>query len=205
MLQVMRRKVFKTVKLQSLGCAALSDYLSWYAGRSSTSIFPPSALDSEILRNFFLVPTVQNALSSMAHSFHVSSQGSVGLGLHSHLLASSIMASFDANATANSTAAPENHVEPALLDAAVASLEKVLGWQDIRRRRLELEATRSDLLNELGNIHTQMVRLPSCAQEVCSCNARGVLPSLLAPDAQLCLQMCVGVACSEKIYATVAA
>jgi uncharacterized protein YjiS (DUF1127 family) len=86
--------------------------------------------------------------------------------MYSHMMTSSLVASFDSHATVHSTTAAENHVEPALLDAAVASLERVMAWQDIRRRRLELEAAQSNLLSDLGKVHTQMVRLPGRAQEV---------------------------------------
>jgi hypothetical protein len=61
------------VRLQTLGCEAFVEYVRWYCALPCQYVFAPSALNMDALRCAFAVPTVVDAMTSMA-SFHAHAQ-----------------------------------------------------------------------------------------------------------------------------------
>lgn len=62
---------FKDVTLRSAGVSAFSEYISWYRNSRQVYILAPSALDMPSLRQAFLLPSKDDAISSMAYTFSV--------------------------------------------------------------------------------------------------------------------------------------
>ena len=163
----MRRRCFKTVALQSLGCKALADFVSWYAHSGHPWAMPATALHGETLRTLFLVPTVNDAVSSMAHSFRVHTQSVAESDAGALQLAMSLGPDAEAAVTTSrNIPAPEDHVRPALLDGAVAALEALDAWQEVRQRRRELDAARDALLQRRAGVEAALRKLPPQIQEV---------------------------------------
>lgn len=70
-MQVMQRKPFKDLTLRSAGVQAFAEYIAWYHHNRQVYILAPSALDIPSLRHTFLLPSRDDAISSMAHTFSV--------------------------------------------------------------------------------------------------------------------------------------
>eukprot|EP00892_Ulva_mutabilis_P006623 jgi/Ulvmu1/4332/UM002_0055.1 len=155
---LMRRKDFAEVPLREAGVQAFTHYVCWYCSMHSPLVTASSALLPHSLRAVFLVPTANDAVSSMAHSFHTRMRS-----------ASANMMDITPSTMCKHSAAMANHdeeVSPAVLENAVSVMEALEVWQQSQAPRAELESAIKVSLGSLATLDAKLRALPPQAHAV---------------------------------------
>lgn len=152
----MRRKDFADIPLREAGNQAFTHYVSWYCSLHSALITAPSALDPHSLRAFFLVPTANDAVSSMAHSFHARKRSA----------SASVMDMTLSSMREHPSMANDEEVAPAVLENAVSVMEALELWQQTKASRCELESGIQTSLESLSALDAKLRAIPPHAHAV---------------------------------------
>lgn len=158
LLQLMRRKGIAEVQLREAGAQAFTQYICWYCSMHSSIITAPSALDAHALRAVFLVPSANDAVSSMAHSFHTR--------MRSMSASTMEMTLSTLRETSAAMANPEDEVAPDVLENAVSVMETLAVWEQTRGARTELEASVKTLQDSLTVLDAKLRSIPPHAHAV---------------------------------------
>lgn len=160
LVQLMRRKGIADVQLREAGAQAFTEYVCWYCSMHSSIITAPTALDSHALRAVFLVPNANDAVSSMAHSFHTRIRSMSASTMDMTL--STLRESHAAMAN------PEDEVAPDVLENAVSVMETMAEWEQTRGARTEVETSVKALQDGLTALDSKLRSIPPHAHAVCA-------------------------------------
>lgn len=160
-LQLMRRKGIADVQLREAGAQAFTQYVCWYCSMQSCIITAPSALDAHALRSMFLVPNANDAVSSMAHSFHTRKRSMSASAMDMTL---STLRDNPSGMMVNQ----EDEVAPGILENAVSVMETLEKWKQIRSAHTDLECDLKALLESLKDLDAKLRSIPVHAHAVCS-------------------------------------